>query len=356
LVEDKINEIQTLATDNLIMQEAGFLEVYINNEAQTPVYYDNFTVAATTSNVTEINAYYPYGMIIPGLSLMAPPGKWNGYKYSEKELQTELGLNWGDHGARMMDYTVGRWWVPDPLAEEYYSISTYVFVGNNPIRYIDPNGINLDYYLLKKNGEIELLKKTDDKFDKLIAENGSSITVSKNKNGESVLSSMVDNSKTFNQQQTFQPEGVTVEGNYAITKSGSEAKKVFEFAAKNSTAEWVVNNYKNGDWVVGTLHEGSLAPNFVKLNSYYNMENTLYHAHSHGGTGHDVDFWPSYPWDIDFAARIKQHNPNAVVKLFMPQNPTRKWMDLPGPYDYKRKQYIYKIRSEGEQYLKSIGR
>jgi hypothetical protein len=41
LVEDRFNEIQTLATDNLIMQEAGFLEVYINNEAQTPVYYDN---------------------------------------------------------------------------------------------------------------------------------------------------------------------------------------------------------------------------------------------------------------------------------------------------------------------------
>jgi hypothetical protein len=61
LVEDKINEIQTLASDHLIMQEAGFLEVYINNEAQTPVYYDNFTVAATTSNVVEIT----YGMAKP---------------------------------------------------------------------------------------------------------------------------------------------------------------------------------------------------------------------------------------------------------------------------------------------------
>jgi hypothetical protein len=57
LVEDRINEIQTLASDNLIMQEAGFLEVYINNEAQTPVYYDNFTVAVTTSNVVEVNAH-----------------------------------------------------------------------------------------------------------------------------------------------------------------------------------------------------------------------------------------------------------------------------------------------------------
>jgi RHS repeat-associated protein len=139
-VEDRINEIQTLASDHLIMQEAGFLEVYINNEAQTPVYYDNFAVAATMSNVVEVNAYYPYGMIIPGLSLMAPPGKWNGYKYSAKELQTELGLNWGDHGARMADYTVGRWWVPDPLAEKRPWESTYSFCGNNPVNRIDPDG------------------------------------------------------------------------------------------------------------------------------------------------------------------------------------------------------------------------
>jgi RHS repeat-associated protein len=141
LVEDKINEIQTLATDNLIMQEAGFLEVYINNEAQTPVYYDNFTVAATTSNVVEINAYYPYGMLIPGLSLMAPPGKWNGYKYSAKELQKELGLNWGDHGARMADYIIGRWWVPDPLAEYAFELTPYRYAFNNPINFIDPDGL-----------------------------------------------------------------------------------------------------------------------------------------------------------------------------------------------------------------------
>jgi RHS repeat-associated protein len=140
LVEDRINEIQTLATDNLIMQEAGFLEVYINNEAQTPVYYDNFTVATTTSNVVEINAYYPHGMLMPGLSLIAPPGKWNGYKFSAKELQKELGLNWGDHGARMADYTVGRWWIPDPLAEKRPWESTYSFCGNNPVNRIDPDG------------------------------------------------------------------------------------------------------------------------------------------------------------------------------------------------------------------------
>jgi RHS repeat-associated protein len=120
------------------------------------VYYDNFTVAATTSNVVEINAYYPYGMLLPALSLMAPSGKWNGYKYSGKELQKEMELNWGDHGARMADYTIGRWWVPDPLAEKYYSFSPYSFAGNNPINFVDPTGMEVEPSSLK---EWEKLKR-----------------------------------------------------------------------------------------------------------------------------------------------------------------------------------------------------
>ena len=35
-VDDHINVIQNLATDQLVMKEAGFLEIFANNEAQTP--------------------------------------------------------------------------------------------------------------------------------------------------------------------------------------------------------------------------------------------------------------------------------------------------------------------------------
>jgi len=40
-VDDKINAIQVLATDKLVMTEAGFIEIFANNEAVTPVYYRN---------------------------------------------------------------------------------------------------------------------------------------------------------------------------------------------------------------------------------------------------------------------------------------------------------------------------
>ncbi len=141
-VDDKLNAIQTLSTDRMVMQEAGFIEVFVDNQANTAVYYDNMMVvhSSGSSNVLEVNAYYPYGMLMPGLSLIAPPGKYNAYKHTAKELQKELNLQWYDHGARMYDPTVSRWWLPDPLAEKYYSQSPYNYAVNNPIRIIDPDG------------------------------------------------------------------------------------------------------------------------------------------------------------------------------------------------------------------------
>jgi RHS repeat-associated protein len=97
--------------------------------------------SSSNSNVFEVNAYYPFGMIIPNLSLTAPPDKYNAYKFGAKELQRELELNWYDFGARMYQPSIARWWTPDPAAELYYSTSPYAYVRNNPINAIDPNGL-----------------------------------------------------------------------------------------------------------------------------------------------------------------------------------------------------------------------
>jgi RHS repeat-associated protein len=62
----------------------------------------------------------------------------NRYKYNDKEYISDSKLY--DYGARHYDPVVGRWWAVDPLAEKNHFESSYVFVHNNSVMYVDPDG------------------------------------------------------------------------------------------------------------------------------------------------------------------------------------------------------------------------
>lgn len=71
----------------------------------------------------------------------------NAYLFNGKEFNDDMGLNWGvypvsygNYGARFYDPKIARWDSVDPLAEKYFSMSPYNYVGNNPIMRIDSDG------------------------------------------------------------------------------------------------------------------------------------------------------------------------------------------------------------------------
>ncbi len=93
-----------------------------------------------TSEVLAETHYYPFGLQQSGPWIEAA-GSDNDYKYNGKELTDEFGLNWLDYGARIFDPILARWNSIDPLSSNMSNWSHYNYTFNNPIKYIDPDGM-----------------------------------------------------------------------------------------------------------------------------------------------------------------------------------------------------------------------
>ncbi len=92
------------------------------------------------------NDYYPFGKshnnpsLMTGLTNPATP-EANRFLFNGKEKQLTGGLNLLDYGWRMHDPEIGRWNGVDPLCERRYFSNPYGYCLNNPIMYVDIDGL-----------------------------------------------------------------------------------------------------------------------------------------------------------------------------------------------------------------------
>ncbi|WP_298537810.1 RHS repeat-associated core domain-containing protein [uncultured Algibacter sp.] len=86
--------------------------------------------------------YYPFGLRHKGYnSVVNSTNPALKYRFGGKEYQDELGLGWYDITARNYDPALGRWMNLDPLAEMMRRHSPYNYAFDNPIYFIDPDGM-----------------------------------------------------------------------------------------------------------------------------------------------------------------------------------------------------------------------
>ncbi|NML21843.1 hypothetical protein HHL16_13210 [Pseudoflavitalea sp. G-6-1-2] len=126
---------------NIRVPKNGYAYVYLSNESDWPVYFDDFKVTHERSAIVEEKHYYPHGMKIAAISSKAFYRQQIRYGFQAEFSEEEEESGYNEFELRMYDPQTARWTGTDPFDQ---FASPYIGMGNNPANLLDPSGGAVD--------------------------------------------------------------------------------------------------------------------------------------------------------------------------------------------------------------------